>query len=215
VRDPGVVRDGIAACRRALAETGVLLVQDATLPSVTTLVTGAPVRGSWWAHEQAHSIFDVLQELEPETTRARLMLRKQTLIDRRLHPELAAVGGERADWQLQALAAAGAALLSDVDAAGRPVRADALTVTGPRGRADVVRDLERRLLVATDEIHTESGRHAKVLQSWCVWAATTAVTAPFPDPRAARATFEQALHRVVDDAGLRRSPFPWPSEDPP
>jgi hypothetical protein len=83
VRDPAVVRRGVETGRATLAELGVLLVQDAALPSVTTIVAGAPVRGSWWAHEQAHSIFDVLQELEAETTTAKLLARKQTHVHRR------------------------------------------------------------------------------------------------------------------------------------
>ena len=64
MRDAAVVRRGVASCRAALEDAGILLVQDATLPSVTTLVAGGPVRGSWWAHEQSHSIFAVLEELE-------------------------------------------------------------------------------------------------------------------------------------------------------
>jgi hypothetical protein len=214
VRDPDVVRVGLAACRAALAGTGLLIVQDAVLPSVTTIVTGAPVRGSWWSHEQAHSIFDVLEALEPRTTTAKLLLHKQTLVDRRLHPELAAVGGARAAWQVDGLRDDARDLLAAVADAGGAVRTDELPATGDRPRADVVRDLERRLLVASDEIHTESGRHAKVLQSWDAWA-TREHLGPLPDPPAARSTFERSLQPVLVDAGLRRSPFPWPSEDPP
>src|SRR6201999_1926913 len=37
--------------------------------------------------------------------------------------------------------------------------------------ADLARELERRLLVQAVEIHTSSGAHAKVLQSWPRWSA--------------------------------------------
>lgn len=207
------MREGAARCRAVLAGTGLLLVQDARLPSVTTIVTGAPVRGSWWSHEQAHSIFDVLEALEPDTTTAKLLLRKQTLVDRRLHRELAAVGGAHADWQVDGLCDDARDLLAAVADAGGEVRTDALPSTGTRPRAEVVRDLECRLLVASHEIHTESGRHAKVLQPWVAWAEREHL-GPLPDPLAARSTFEGSLRRALVDAGLRRSPFPWPSEDP-
>src|SRR6476469_371243 len=132
---------GLAACRAAVAETGILLVQDTVLPSVTTLVAGDPVRGSWWSHEQAHSIFSVVDALETGTTTAKLLLHKQTLVDRRLHPELAAVGRSRATWQLDGLRADAVELLAAVADADGPVRADALRMAGPRPRADAVRDL--------------------------------------------------------------------------
>jgi hypothetical protein len=211
VRDPAVVRDGLAACRAALADSGVLLVQDATLPSVTTLVTGTPVRGSWWAHEQAHSIFDVLEALAKDVAAAKLLLRKRTLIDRRLHPDLAAVGGERAPWQIDGLTDDALAMLVAVDEAGGAQRVDELATTGPSSAANVVRDLERRLLVASHEIHTESGRHTKVLQCWSGWAAAVGC-AVAPDPREARTRFERSLAPVLATAGVGRSPFPWPPE---
>ncbi len=208
-----MVRRGVAACAATLEDAGILLVQDATLPSVTTIVTGAPVRGSWWAHEQAHSIFDVLQDLEAHATIAKLVARKQTLVHRRRWAELAAVGGERAAWQLDGLAPDAAALVDDVDAADPPVRADAITIDGPRSRADVVRDVERRLLLQVADVHTDSGRHVKQLQPWSRWVAAESVPTPLPDPATARAAFEAV---VASSAPARASKLlPWPLEDPP
>lgn len=210
MRDPAVVRRGVHACRGALAAAGILLVQDATLPSVTTLVTGEPVRGSWWAHEQAHSIFDVLEAFETDAAIAKLVGKKQTLVHRDRWPELAAIGAERADWQLGGLPADARSVLEQVDAAGGAVRSHALTVAGSRARGVVVRDVETRLLLAIREIHTESGRHAKVLQPWPSWAADAGIAVPLPDPAGARVAFESivrgwAPHRVA-------KLLPWPVE---
>src|SRR5712691_9806540 len=36
---------------------------DPRLPSVCSLITGAPVRGSWWSHPFAHAIFHVSGQL--------------------------------------------------------------------------------------------------------------------------------------------------------
>jgi hypothetical protein len=155
----------------------------------------------------------VLEALEAGTTTAKLLLRKQTLVDRRLHPELAAIGRERAAWQLDGLRGDADDLLAVVMHADGPLRADDLSTAGSRPGPDVIRDLERRLLVASEEIHTGSGRHAKVLRSWDAWAEDAGLGA-LPDPPAARATFERSSRRTLVDAGLRRSPFPWPPEDP-
>jgi hypothetical protein len=212
MRDPAVVGRGVAACRDALAAAGILLVQDATLPSVTTLVAGEPVRGSWWAHEQAHSIFAVLEELEADATVAKLVAKKQTLVHRDRWPELAAVGAERATWQLDGLAADARAVVQQVDGAPAAIRSDALVVTGTRARGAVVRDVEARLLCAVDELHTESGRHAKVLQPWASWAAVAGITSPLPDPNAARAVFESVV-RAWAPARVAKL-LPWPMEVP-
>ncbi len=58
--------------------------------------------------------------------------------------------------------------------------------------ADLARELERRLLVQADEIHTPSGAHAKVLQSWPRWAAEVHLPPPALSPAQARAALEEA-----------------------
>ena len=52
--------------------------------------------------------------------------------------------------------------------------------------------LERKLLVQTDEVHTESGRHAKVMQPWQAWAAQMELAPGDLDPEDAAARFEAA-----------------------
>ena len=210
MRDAAVVRRGIASCRAALEEHGILLVQDATLPSATTLVTGSPVRGSWWAHEQSHSIFDVLEALEAETTVAKLVARKQTLVHRDRRPELAAIGAEGATWQLDGLRPDARSVVEQVDVAGGAVRSDALVMSGSRARSSVVRDVELRLLLAVGEVHTESGRHAKVLQSWPSWAAETGLRTPLPDPVVGRAGFESVVRGWAPQRIAKL--LPWPAE---
>jgi hypothetical protein len=212
MRDPAVVRRGVAACRQVLDEAGLLLVQDATLPSVTTIVAGEAVRGSWWSHEQAHSIFDVLEELEADATVAKLVAKKQTLVHRDRWPALAAVGAARAAWQLDGLPADVRAVLEQVDLAGGALRADALVVGGGRTCSAIVRDVELRLLLAVKEVHTESGRHAKVLRPWSAWCADAGIAAPLPDPGAARVAFEAVVRRWAPERLAKL--LPWPVEVP-
>ena len=209
MRDPHVVDHGIAVCREALSTYGILLVQDATLPSVTTFVAGGPVRGSWWSHEQAHSIFDVLETLENETTTAKLVAKKLTLVARDLWPALAATGSEGAEWQRAGLTAGAASVEAQVRASAHPTRSDMLTTPDGPKLADLVRELEHRLLVASDEVHTERGRHVKVLQSWSGWVAERSI-GKLPSADAARARLESAVHSVAPDRVAKL--LPWPVE---
>ena len=63
------------------------------LPNVAELVAGEPIRGSWWAHQCSHAIFDALNVLadSPDVVRTRLVNGKVTLIHRRLWPALVRV----------------------------------------------------------------------------------------------------------------------------
>src|SRR5688500_6338715 len=46
-----------------LERDGILLLSDASLPSVVSMVAGGPVRGSWWSHPQGKRIFALTQAL--------------------------------------------------------------------------------------------------------------------------------------------------------
>ena len=48
----------------ALERTGLLFLHDARKPSLTALVAGAPIKGSWWGHAAGKRIFKVASALE-------------------------------------------------------------------------------------------------------------------------------------------------------
>jgi hypothetical protein len=52
-----------AVCFEYLARHGLLMKADTKLPSVTAMVAGESVKGSWWAHPLAHTIFFALRDL--------------------------------------------------------------------------------------------------------------------------------------------------------
>ena len=70
-----------------LVEEGVLL-ESARGPvaNVAEVVAGGPIRGSWWAHPQSHTIFATINALaaSPDVARMRLIKRRITLVHRRL-----------------------------------------------------------------------------------------------------------------------------------
>jgi hypothetical protein len=171
----------------ALVRHGLLLKQDKAVPSVVGIITRESLRTSWWSHPQAHLIFSVLSELadHPDVVNTKLLYRKDTLIHRALWPSLLAIAGAREPWQVQRLSRSATSLLRRIDVADGPVRASGAAV----------KDLEMRLLARAYEIHTESGRHAMVLESWQAWSRRVGCGA-VPSVPEARRVLEQAATAI-------------------
>ena len=184
----------------ALTANGLLLTQDKALPNVVGILTGESLRTSWWGHPKAHLIFSVLSELtdHPDVLFTKLLYRKDTLVHRSLWPAVLAVGSARDRWQVQGLSVDAKRLLERLRKGGGPIR----------GVGAPVKELERRLLVTTQEIHTESGRHEMVLESWLAWSRRVDCTAIQSVPRA-----RKALEGAAVRLGAPLTSLPWPTRD--
>lgn len=199
-------------CLAALERDGLLLLHDARLPSVATIVAGGPVKGSWWGHASGHSIFNTAEALEehPDVAIAKLVDGKVTYVHRKLWGALMAVGSARAEWQTRGLPARALSLLTAVEKAGtlRTDLAALMSRTPPREIAKAALELEKRLLVCANEVHTESGAHAKQLLRWSEWAERSGFSpAPMGDSEG-RAALEAALAAVTGRHGSRAK-LPW------
>jgi len=187
---------GLIEARAVLERHGLLLLQDPALPSLATLIAREPVRGSWWGHPAAKSIYAVALALEAEVITAKLVGGKVTFVHRRLWPPLIIVGSERGSWQLDGLSREAAALLARVDteqqlrSAGRPAK-----------------ELETRLLVASTQVHTESGSHALELSAWSRFASDAGLRGHLPTLEDARADLEAAASALPSTA--KRATLPW------
>lgn len=155
---------------------GFLLESDPKLPSVCTLITGAPLRGSWWSHPLAQTVFQVNQKLEdhPDVLLTKLVSGKVTFVHRDLWPEVLAIGTAQEAWQMEGLSASARALLKTVEETGA-LRTDKIGLPGSKTTTknkpgDTARELERKLLIHAEQIHTASGAHAKLLETWEHWA---------------------------------------------
>ncbi len=155
-------RKGPQPVLTALKEHGLLLQTDARLPNVCALVTGAPVRGSWWAHPQSHEIFRVNCALaqHADVLVVKLVSAKITYVHRDLWPQIVAISRARAAWQLERLSHTAVGLLEDVDRA--PVLTD-------RRSAKPASELEKGLLVSSEQVHTAAGSHARQIETWDHW----------------------------------------------
>jgi hypothetical protein len=181
----------------ALAGKGLLLKQDKQLPSVVGIVTGESLRTSWWSHPNADVIFSVLSELADhrDIVFTKLLYRKVTLVHRRLWPSLLAVAEAQDAWQVRGLSPPAKRLLSELERGGAPVRA----------RGPVVRELQTRLLATAREIHTNSGRHEMVVESWHAWSQRTGSRAARSVTRA-----REALELATQRFGAPVTALPWP-----
>jgi hypothetical protein len=199
--------------RRALEQHAILLESDARLPSVSALVAGAPVRGSWWGHPQGGIIYEVAGWLaaQSDVLVCKLVSGKVSYVHRSLWSACFAVATAREPWQTQGLSRAALNLLAGVQREGE-LRTDDLPwfdcgAHGPTAAA-AARELEKKLLVHAAQVHTDKGFHAKSLESWEHWARRASF---HPRPRlTARARRE--LERVL--GGLNRrfeadARLPW------
>ena len=189
-----------AAVLAEIERAGLLVVHDQVIPSVTALVAGGPILGSWWSHPRAHDMYNAMELIEDQVANVKLVLGKQTLVAQRLWPELLAIGTARSSWQMDGVPADAVALLGETDAHPQSVHV-------PPSRRDACSALETRLLVMAGSEHTESGRHAKTIMSWAAWAQTRGVVAVATQPEVAMGAFE---HLVIGWPPTRRRLFPWP-----
>lgn len=203
------IEQATARVRAAIEQYGLLLMQDAKLPSLVSIVAGAPVKGSWWSHPESARMFDVLQVIHDETLVLKLLAGKRTFVHPRLWPAVCAVAESGEPWQTSKLAADGRALLGLVTAHGSQ-RTDQLELPpGSRKLTTVADDLEKRLLLHARDEHTERGHHARVLCTWEDWRRQARVLKrALPTPVEARALITAATASYASPKEAARL-LPW------
>ena len=194
-----------------LADNGFLLLTDLALPNVSRLVAGETVRGSWWSHKHAQTIFAVSELLEDhkDVLIMKLISGKVTFVHRELWKTIYSIGVAREDWQLNGLSREAKAMLKWIDEVGRIQTNKVGSTFGPKP-ANAARELEGRLLVHGKQIHTESGKHAKVIETWDEWAKRARFRARANDPVAARRFLDQRLAEINNQHN-GNGRLPWPS----
>src|SRR5215813_2017571 len=193
-----------------LERLGLLLSWDSSFPSVTQMVAGRPLRGSWWSHESAHTIFAVSEMLadHKDVLMTKLLAGKVTYVHRKLWRRVFSIGVARDDWQVKKLSPAAKSLLKLLDEQDT-IQAHKLGKSLGAKPGDAARELELRLLVHARQIHTESGRHSKILETWPVWAKRVGFRGHAQDSVAARRFLEERVHSI---GTYPLKFFPWPAE---
>jgi hypothetical protein len=186
-----------------LTDDGMLLLSDADLPSVSGLIANEKIRGSWWSHKHGQTIFNVAEMLEdhPDVLILKLIAGKVTFVHRALWDRIYSIGVAREEWQLKKLSALARALLDELD------HKKAIQTNN---RGAITRELENRILIHAEQIHTESGAHAKVIETWQAWAKRIGFRARAKNPVTARRFLERRLMDINNKHNGNGS-LPWPS----
>jgi len=193
---------------------GFLLESDPQLPSVCSLITGTRLKGSWWSHPLGQTIFQVNEKLEdhPDVLMTKLVSGKVTFVHRALWPTILAIGTSQETWQMDGLSASAQTLLKLVQAKGTLQTDQIVLAKSESARktkpGDVARELERKVLIHADQIHTASGAHAKVLETWQHWSKRTGFARTSILIDRAKADLEERLRKLNEEFdGTGR--LPW------
>ena len=194
-----------------LLQRGLLLESDQKLPSVCGLITGEPLRGSWWSHPQAQTIFRINERLadHEDVLITKLISGKITFVHFSLWSELFTIGTAREPWQTAGLSTGAKRLLKSVDQRGS-LRTDQLIFSKSFKPGELARELEKRLLVQSEEFHTESGAHAKLLQTWQHWANRLGFQPKEIALTSAKSDLEETIRKLNEEYGAR-AVLPWQS----
>jgi hypothetical protein len=182
-----------------LQEFDLLLDTDPKFPNVTALIAGDEVRGSWWTHPKAREMYRLGNQLRdhPDVLSIKLVSGKITFVHRPLWMAVFAIGTAREPWQLRGVSKNARALLRQVDKEGK------LLSSG-----DALRELEARLLVHAQSVHTERGFHRKQVLTWTAWAEAVQLGAVTLTPLEGKAQLESVVARLNGQFGASGT-LPW------
>ena len=193
-----------------LKKFGFLLESDPKLPSVVALITGGPLKSSWWSHPMAQIIFAVNERLEDhkDVLITKLVAGKVTFVHRKLWPEILSIGGARESWQLKNLSDSARRLLQLIDERASVITSELPPLTTKQKLGDVARELEKKLLINAAQVHTASGAHAKVLETWEHWAERVAFKTGRIPTDVAKKTLEDRLLKLNREFAASAK-LPW------
>jgi hypothetical protein len=195
-----------------LQQFGLLLESDQKLPSVAGLIAQEPIRGSWWGHAKGQEIFDALQQLadHKDVLFTKLLSGKVTLVHRKFWCEIILIGEAREEWQMAKISTAAGFLLGQVEQQESLLTNELDWAKKLQSKpGDAVRELEKYLLVHSEQFHTQSGEHAKRLQSWQRFSAGAGLKCKKITVEAAKGKLESKVAELNKqfDASAK---LPWP-----
>ena len=202
-------KKNFAQAMKILEERGVLLVSGREIPDVQRLVTRQPIKGSWWGDPSGPEIFAVSEMLadHPDVTMTKLISGKVTFVHRQLWQKLVVVGNEREEWQTRKLTASAKLLLRQLDKNGSLLSHNLGSSFGKKP-TDAVRELELKLLLHSEQFHTETGFHSKLLETWEHWAKRMGLRIKATEASRARKFLEKRLEEI-NEAYSGFGCLPW------
>jgi len=203
--------DSLRLVVKEFKRLGILLESDQKLPSVAGLIAGGPTKGSWWGHPKGKLIWRTLKRFttREDVLTTRLVSRKVTFLHRTLWPEFIAIGTSKEWWQTEALSSGARSLLKLTEKDGE-VRTDEIPPGrhGSRTTGDSALELERRLLVYGEDVHTPNGFHGKILRPWRGWVGFGGLDPNMPSVTEAKSKFEALVQGLNEETG-GDARLPW------
>jgi hypothetical protein len=194
-----------------LEETGLLQQRGSDIPDVCRIIQPNPIKGSWWGDPLGQQIFAVTEMLSdhPDVTVTKLVSGKVTFVHRGLWSKLVAVGKARDDWQMQSLSPDAKLLLREIDKSGS-IRTDQLGYGPKFGKkpGTTALELELRLLIHSEQFHTETGYHTKLLETWDTWAKRMKLRSKIIESWRAKNFFEKRVEELNTNP-YRSDHLPW------
>lgn len=159
-------RKNFASAIGILENVGLLREYD-----VCRIVAKREIKGSWWGDPTSHEIFALNELLSDhrDVTITKLISGKITFVHRKLWPKLVAVGSARDDWQIKKLSPSAKLLLRHLDKNGSLLTNKLPPRFGPKP-GDTARELELKLLIHSEQQHSESGAHTQLIETWEHWS---------------------------------------------
>jgi hypothetical protein len=158
----------LAKIENHLREHGLLMVMSNDVPSYVTLITEESVKGSWWGHPKGNFIYNSLNVYldKPDILAVKLLDKKLTLVCKDHWDALFAAANSKEEWQTRGLSAAHLDLLNKVQDQ-ETVRTDEISSRySITELGKLASKLEERLLIYSESVHTDSGKHARQLMTW-------------------------------------------------
>lgn len=158
----------------------------------------------------AQIIFQVNERLDDhkDVLITKLVSGKVTIVHRKLWPEILAIGLAREPWQLKNLSDSARWLLQTIDERGSVTTDKLPPLPGNAKVGDAARELEKKLLINGGQIHTVSGAHAKVLETWPHWARRVSFKSPNLPVAEARKALEERLLKLNQEFSAAAK-LPW------
>lgn len=188
---------------KELGKFGILMLTDTNLPSLTTIVAGEPIKGSWWGHPRGNLMYNLSNELmgQADILTVKLINKKVSFVQKKHWDALFAIGAAKEDWQLKKLSKECINLLRLVDSKGE-LRADDPKLKKSAGEiGKLAAKLEERLLLYSESVHTESGKHVRVLRTWQALAEAKGCKIKKDNYHKASTHFENLQNELVEKFG--------------
>lgn len=195
--------------KKELSRHGLLLLTDPMLPSLVATIAGGPVTGSWWGHPQGNLMFNLSNELaeDPDVLAVKFINKKITYLDQRHWDAFFTIAMSASEWQMKKLAPDASTLYKKI-LDKKELRADDGSLKKTAAEiGKIATKLEERVLIFSDDIHTDSGKHIRVFKSWQQFLKDRKIKISKMKYDDAVAHFEALGYRFLDQY---EAPIKWP-----